>query len=44
MVGMSVRADHEPDVLELVADLVEGSLELGERAGLVHAGIDEHDP
>ena len=44
MVGMSVRADQEAHVLELVADLVQGPLELGQRAGLVHAGIHQHDP
>jgi hypothetical protein len=42
VVAMRVGDDDEPHVLEAQADLVERALEVGERARLVHAGIDEH--
>ncbi len=43
VVGVGVRADEQPHVLEAEVDLVQRALELGERAGLVRAGVDEHD-
>ena len=43
MIGMSVCADQEAHILELVADLVERPLELDERTGLVHTCIHQHD-
>ena len=38
-----MRAREQPHVLEPQVDLIERPLELRERAGLVHAGVDEHD-
>jgi hypothetical protein len=39
-----VGAGHQADVLEAKVDLLERSLELRLRPGLVHAGVDEDDP
>jgi hypothetical protein len=44
VVGMGVRADEQPDVVEPEVDLLQCALEVGERARLVHAGVHEHDP
>ena len=44
VVDVRVRADDEPHVLEPQPGLVERALEVGHRAGLVHPGVDEHDP
>ena len=43
VVGVGVRADDQPDVLEPQAGLAERELELAHRARLVDAGVDEHD-
>ena len=43
VVGVRVRADHEAHVLHAQAGLVERELELAHRAGLVEAGVHEHD-
>ena len=43
VVGVRVRADQQPDVLELEVDLRERALEVGHRARLVHAGVDQDD-
>jgi hypothetical protein len=43
VVHVRMRAHHEPDVLDPQAGLVERALEMGHRARLVHAGVDEHD-
>ena len=37
VIGVGVGADQQPDVLEAEVDLLHRSLELGHRAGLVHA-------
>ena len=42
MVGVGVRADEQAHVLDAQSGLVQGSLELRERAGLAEAGVDEH--
>ena len=44
VVDVRVRADDEPHVLEPQPGLVERALEVRHRAGLVHAGVHEHDP
>jgi hypothetical protein len=43
VVGVRVRADDEPDVVEAQVHLAERALEVRERAGLVHAGVEQHD-
>ena len=43
VVGVGVGDDHELHVLDPQPDLVERALEVGERAGLVRPGVDEHD-
>ena len=43
VVGVGVRADQQPHVLEPAADLRERALQLLERALLVDAGVDQHD-
>jgi predicted ester cyclase len=43
VVGVGVGADEQADVLHPQADLVQRALQVGERAGLVHARVDEHD-
>jgi len=40
---VGVRAREQPDVLEPQVHLIERALKLGERARLVHAGVDEDD-
>ena len=42
MVGVGVRADEQAHVLEAQSGLMQRSLELRRRAGLVEAGVDEH--
>ncbi len=44
MVGVRVRADDQPHVLEAKPRLVERQLELAQRAGLVNSGVDQDDP
>ena len=43
VIRVRVRDDDQPDVLDPVPDLVERALEMGHRARLVHAGVDEHE-
>ena len=43
VVGVRVGADEQPHVLDLEVDLGERALEVGERAGLVHPGVEEDD-
>ena len=43
VIGVGMRAGEQPHMLEPEVDLIKRALELGERAGLVHAGVDEHD-
>jgi len=42
VVGVGVRADEQAHVLEAQSGLMQRSLELRRRAGLVEAGVDEH--
>ena len=44
VVGMGVRADQKLHVLEAQARLVEGPLELAQRAGLVQTRVHQHHP
>ena len=44
VVGVRVGDHHELDVVQLEPHLVERALEVAERARLVRAGVDEHDP
>ena len=39
-----MRADDQPHVLQPQVDLRQRQLQMPERAGLVHAGVDQHDP
>ena len=43
VVDVGVRADDQPDVLDLQAGPVERAFEVGHRAGLVHPRVDQHD-
>ena len=43
VVGVGVRADDQADVLEAQVAHRERALELRQRAGLVHAGVEQHD-
>src|SRR5947209_1636840 len=43
VVGVSVGACDQPDMLDAEVDLLERALELGHRTRLMHAGVDEHD-
>ena len=44
VVGVGMGADEQPNVLESEVDLVQRALQLGQRARLVHAGVDQDDP
>jgi hypothetical protein len=41
---MSVSDGQQADVFEAEVDLVQRALELGERPGLMHPGVDQDDP
>jgi len=44
VIGVRVTADEQANVLQLQSHQLERALELGERPGFVHPGVDEHDP
>ena len=42
VVGVRVGAGQQPHMLEPEVDLIQRALELGQRSGFVHAGVDQH--